>query len=199
MFPLSLILTCCVGSLATQFSPEEFADNLCTFLQSHLGIVIEYAEKYGVNIPEECAEVEVSQHNHQDDEHGELAALLKSEISQHNMASKDVHSGDLMGDTSMSLPDGIELEKLLEQSLQALPASDLKDGLPAQAMHDSNDPSDIFNPKELETILSEKLRHTLDGLPSGLPNMTTNLTHSGHEPNNGMDSGHLQVFSPILT
>ncbi|KAM7202806.1 Telomere repeat binding factor (TRF) domain containing protein [Naviculisporaceae sp. PSN 640] len=174
-------------SLSSQFSSEEFADNLSAFIQSHLGIVIEYAEKYGVNIPEERAEAEIAQHNHQDDEHGELAALLKSEISQHDMTSKDLHSGDLMGDTAMSLPDSNELERLLQQSLGALPATDMKDGQPPAVMQDSNDTSDIFNPQELEAYLAEKLRDTLDNHPSGLPNMTTtSLTHSGHEPNNGL-------------
>ncbi|KAK3387586.1 telomere repeat binding factor-domain-containing protein [Podospora didyma] len=38
-------------SLESQFSLENFIENMSTFLQGHLSIVVEYAEKYGVNIP----------------------------------------------------------------------------------------------------------------------------------------------------
>ncbi|KAM7204762.1 Telomere repeat binding factor (TRF) domain containing protein [Rhypophila sp. PSN 637] len=177
--------------LATQFSAEEFADNLSTFLQSHLGIVIEYAEKYGVNIPlsEDSVDTDMSNHNQQRDDDAELAALLESEATQQNMASREMQSGDPMADSSILLPDGLDLERLLEQSLQSLPThtvSDIKDGLPASGLCDSNDPSEGLNAQELEALLSERLRENLDGLPNGLPNMTLDLTHGGHEPHNGI-------------
>ncbi|KAK4213222.1 telomere repeat binding factor-domain-containing protein [Rhypophila decipiens] len=178
-------------SLATKFSAEEFADNLSTFLQSHLGVVIEYAEKYGVNIPlsEDFVDTDLSNHNQQRDDDAELAALLESEATQQHMASREMQPGDPMADSSMLLPDGLDLERLLEQSLQSVPTHtvpDLKDGLPASGLGDSNDPSEGLDAQELEALLSERLRENLDGLPNGLPNMTMDLAHGGHEQHNGI-------------
>ena len=125
----------------------------------------------------------MADHNHQD-QHADLAALIQSEIIQHDISSKDIHSDDLLGgDTSMSLSDSLDLGKLLEQSLSNH-NPELKDGLPE--CHDSNETSDLFGSKDLAALISEKLNDTLDGLPNGLPSLASPHTHNGHETNNGM-------------
>ncbi|KAK3314702.1 telomere repeat binding factor-domain-containing protein [Apodospora peruviana] len=180
-------------SLASQFSSNDFAQNLSTFLQSHLGIVVEYAEKYGVNIPlsEEPVQTENAQHHHQD-EHVDLAALIQSEISQHNV-SKEIHSDEIMAEAPLSLSEGLDLGKLLEQSL-ASHIPEQKDGLLEQLeQHDPNDHSDMFSQKDLAALISEKLGSDgLDSLAHGLPNIDTpSHSHDVHATNNALANQYM--------
>jgi hypothetical protein len=170
--------------LEDQSSPTKFAESLSTFLQGHLATVVDYAEKYGVNIPlndEEPATVR-DPNSAQQEEHDSLAALLQSATSHLAQSvaddGKDLLSNGIISEQLGSVDeDSLALKKLIEESLSNhIP--DLKDSSTDQ--HVSAELSD-FDSKNLASFISEKLKNEL-GIPThGLPNMSA----PAHSPSNG--------------
>jgi hypothetical protein len=170
--------------LEDQSSPTKFAGSLSTFLQGHLATVVDYAEKYGVNIPlndEEPATVP-DPNSAQKEEHDSLAALLQSATSHLAQSvaddGKDLLSNGIISEQLGSVDeDSLALKKLIEESLSNhIP--DLKDSSTDQ--HVSAELSD-FDSKNLASFISEKLKNEL-GIPThGLPNMSA----PAHSPSNG--------------
>ncbi|KAH6620749.1 telomere repeat binding factor-domain-containing protein, partial [Chaetomium sp. MPI-SDFR-AT-0129] len=162
-------------TLEEQSSSSRFAESLSSFLEGHLGIVVDYAEKYGVNIPlnEEDTIPAPDPRGAQPDDN--LVALLQSHLGQTDgdlLSGRDGLLG-AVGDQNATDDEGLALRKLIEDSLSHVP--DLK--IPSADMNGENGTPD-FDSKNLASFISEKLKTELD-LPHGLPN----LLGGGHSPN----------------
>jgi hypothetical protein len=141
-------------------------------------VVVDYAEKYGVNIPlnEEEAAPTRDAESVQQEEHDSLAALLQSATSHLTETEADAaQMKDILSEALASAPpvsgedDGLDLKKLIEQSLSShIP--DLKESSADQLT--SNGLSD-FDSKNLASLISEKLKSDLDIPSHGLPNLST--------------------------
>jgi hypothetical protein len=170
-----------VESLEDQSSPAKFADSLSIFLQSHLATVVDYAEKYGVNIPlnEDDAAIAQAPSSAQQEEHDSLAALLQSATSHLTQADGDrdqakglLSNGTITNGVTEQLgsveDDGLDLKKLIEESLSThLP--ELKE--PSGDQPAPSGPPD-FDSKNLASLISEKLKSDLDIPTHGLPNLS---------------------------
>ncbi len=164
-----------VESLESQSSPSKLAESLSAFLQGHLGIVVDYAEKYGVNIPlhEEDPGSPADQTTAQPEEHDSLVALLQSATShldQPEAGPAHAHGIDglpngMAMDLGLSIGDAVEvdLKKLIEDSLSTH-APELKE--PAADHHLSAGLAD-FDSKNLASFISEKLKSELDSSVHG--------------------------------
>ncbi|KAK3320754.1 telomere repeat binding factor-domain-containing protein [Cercophora scortea] len=166
-------------------SEDNFAESLSVFLQSHLNIVVEYAEKYGVNIPlsEEVLDtdpIDLIRNGAQGEEHDDLAAMLQSAtsgITQDHEAG-GARTGELTAEQQSSLADDLDLHRLIEQSLSNHDPEP-KDGLLDQSL--SND----FSVKDLASLIAEKLNDGQETMPDGLPNLSaSSYAHNAHETNN---------------
>ncbi|KAK4101895.1 hypothetical protein N658DRAFT_506635 [Parathielavia hyrcaniae] len=169
-------------------APGKFAESLSTFLQSHLAIVVDYAEKYGVNIPlnEDDAAILQDPNNARHEEHDSLAALLQSATSHlaqaegnHGRGRDVLSNGTAANGVARQLGsaenDDVDLKKLIEESLSThLP--ELKE--PAANQSSSTGVAD-FDSKNLASLISEKLKSELD-IPT---NRLSNLSASAHSPN----------------
>jgi len=171
---------------------------LSAFLQSHLGIVVDYAEKYGVNIPlhEEDPPSPPEQISVQPEEHDSLVALLQSATShldQPEASSAHAHginglTNGMAMDLGLSIGDvEVDLKKLIEDSLSTH-APELKE--PAGDQHLSAGLAD-FDSKNLASFISEKLKSELDGSPHGLPNVSAPV----HPPNHADSQNGKQACS----
>jgi hypothetical protein len=91
-----------------------FLDSLVDYLQSHLTMVIDYAEKYGINIPvsEDSVVNEPLENGDTHDDHDELSALLQS-------ATSKLLDGMNVDGPAESLTDSLGLGKLIQESLQS--------------------------------------------------------------------------------
>ncbi|KAK3343880.1 telomere repeat binding factor-domain-containing protein [Lasiosphaeria hispida] len=184
--------------LGSQFSSDQFAESLSTFLRCHLLMVVEYADKYGVNIPlsQEIAEPSHAHCEEQEQEHADLAALLQSATSEirHDGESKDVDTGVHMTDMSDSLDDGLDISKLLEQELSGHKLEQ-KDASLDEGILNSAPESDSFVSKGLAALISEKLAGSHEALPDGLPTLPTpSYQNNTHDANTGV---HPQFLARI--
>ncbi|KAK4122877.1 hypothetical protein N657DRAFT_483077 [Parathielavia appendiculata] len=174
-------------------APENFAESLSIFLQSHLAIVVDYAEKYGVNIPLNEDDTAISQdpNGAQHEEHDSLAALLQSATSHlaqaegdHGQGKDALSNGTGSNGVAKQLGsaenDDLDLKKLIEESLST--------HLPELKEPAANQPSSTglpdFDSKNLASLISEKLKSELDIPTHGLPN----LSASAHSPNTATNS-----------
>ncbi|GAB1313555.1 TTAGGG repeat binding factor [Madurella fahalii] len=171
-------------SLEDQSSMARLADSLSTFLQGHLGVVVDYAEKYGVNIPlseEEMANGRETSNIRQPEDDG-LAALLQSATSHFSQNEegglghvKDGLSEGLLSEPPGSIDDGLDLKKLIEQSL----STQIPELKVAPADHQAPNATPDFDSKNLASLISEKLKNDLEIPTHGLPNLSTSV----HAPN----------------
>jgi len=168
------------------------ADEFARFLQSHLGIVVEYAERYGVNIPlgEETIEPEVTQNGAHQGAHDDLAALLHSATAglAHDDGSRDMHVDNFIPEQhdSFSADDLGDLSKLIAQSLSNHhhePASE-EGSLDHSGQHADSSP--FASGQDLASLISEKLTAELktsaddtSGLPTSLYADGVHATNSG--------------------
>ncbi|KAB5582614.1 telomere repeat binding factor-domain-containing protein [Coniochaeta sp. 2T2.1] len=92
---------------------DEKRRNLVDYLQSHLTMVIDYAEKYGINIPvsEESVVNEPLENGDAHDDHDELSALLQN-------ATAKLLDGMDMDKSADPSSDSLGLGKLIQESLQ---------------------------------------------------------------------------------
>ncbi|KAL2259972.1 hypothetical protein VTK26DRAFT_6174 [Humicola hyalothermophila] len=154
-------------SLEDLSSADKFAEALSVFLQGHLGVVVDYADKYGVNIPLNEDETAASRgrNSAEGQEHDSLAALLESATSQLPQTNE---AGAAQRKDSLSNPVGdnsLDLKRLIEQSLSSQ-IPELKE--PSTDQQVSNGTSE-FDPKNLATLISEKLKSDLEMPTHGLP------------------------------
>ncbi|AEO61426.1 hypothetical protein MYCTH_2311569 [Thermothelomyces thermophilus ATCC 42464] len=168
--------------LEEQSSATMFTESLSAFLQSHLGVVVDYAEKYGVNIPlsEDEPATARGPNNSQHEEDKSLAALLQSQLEQTDRdlaaAGKDALSnGTASNQFGSAGNDGLELKKLIEESLpNCIP--ELKE---QPTNMNSSDGASDFDSKNLASFISEKLKSEFDNPTHGLSNMPA----PAHSPN----------------
>jgi hypothetical protein len=151
---------------------------LSIFLQSHLATVVDYAEKYGVNIPLNEDDTTIAQEpsSAQQEEHDSLAALLQSATSHlaqaggdHGPAKELLSNGTITNGAAEHLEDdGLDLKKLIEDSLST--------HLPELKEPSADQPASAglpdFDSKNLASLISEKLKNDLDIPTHGLPNLS---------------------------
>ncbi len=170
-----------VESLEEESSTAKFAESLSIFLQGHLGVVVDYAEKYGVNIPLNEEETVPLQDPNSTEQTEQDSFVLPQPTTSHPAPAegdaghgKDVLNGIIQELGSMD-DDSLDLRKLIEESLSShLP--EVKE-LPGD-QHLSGGLSD-FDSKNLASLISEKLKNDLDIPTHGLPNVSA----SAHPPN----------------
>ncbi|KAB5585953.1 telomere repeat binding factor-domain-containing protein [Coniochaeta sp. 2T2.1] len=99
--------------LKDEYPINGFLDSLVDYLQSHLTMVIDYAEKYGINIPvsEESVVNEPVENGDAHDDHDELSALLQN-------ATAKLLDGMDMDRSADPSSDSLGLGKLIQESLQ---------------------------------------------------------------------------------
>ncbi|KAL2127703.1 hypothetical protein VTI74DRAFT_10295 [Chaetomium olivicolor] len=194
-------------SLENQSSPERFAESMSAFLQGHLGVVVDYAEKYGVNIPlneEETTALRDVNGVQQLEEHDSIAALLQSATShliQNEASTGHVKPALSNGTRTEQLgpidDDGDELKKLLEETLSKHapePKEPSTDQPAASGVPD-------FDSKNLASFINEKLNSENLHLPDGLPNLsvsgnTTNMGPAIHPQYMNLPNQHpYQVYN----
>ena len=169
-------------SLEEQSSAAKFAESLSIFLQSHLGVVVDYAEKYGVNIPlneEETIPLQDPSSTEQEEHDGFVLPQPATSHPAHAEGDashgKDVLSNGIIPELGSMDDDSLDLRKLIEESLSShLP--EVKE-LPGDQQLSGGLPD--FDSKNLASLISEKLKNDLDIPAHGLPNVPT----SAHPPN----------------
>jgi protein TBF1 len=171
------------------------------FFCSHLPVVVDYAEKYGINIPpsEELDPQDMvpPNENHQ---HDELAALIQSATS--NMDVDGDQQADRIkreivpNDQSMSLADGLNLGELIAQSLSGQDEFGAVDGLPR--MDDTSTMDDTFDATGLASLIAESMGSSVDngqsnGYTAG-PFPPTIQGPNGGEPNPSLSGGRVKSY-----
>lgn len=151
------------------------------FLQGHLDAVVDYAEKYGVNIPlnEEETTPGRTLNGVQQQRDGSLATVS---TEGKPVQVRDRPSEESARAQSSSGDDNLDLKKLIEESLSSH-VPELKE--PSMEPPASNGMSEFDSKNNLASFISEKLKTELENPAHGLPNMST----PGHGANVA-DSAH---------
>lgn len=149
--------------LPVDYPMTGFLDSLVVYLQDHLAVIIDYAEKYGINIPasEESIMNESLGGGHVQEDHDELSALLQSATSK--LLEELPGLGDLghASGTGDSLSDSLGLGKLIQESLQNQgTAKDDTSGV------SGGDGSGLFESGGLASLIAAKLNNGFDNLPN---------------------------------
>lgn len=186
-----------IGSLEDQSSSFKFTEILSIFLQSHLGVIVDYAEKYGVNIPlneEETSPVQDSGGIHQEDD-DTLAALLQSHFEQTEsdlaVGKGLLSNGTIQDQLSSADDDALALKKLIEESLSGH-VPEIK-----ETSADPHAPAGLpdFDSKNLASLISEKLKNELEIPTNGF----TNHPPAAHAANNGKKPSRVRCNVKSLT
>ncbi|KAK0651662.1 telomere repeat binding factor-domain-containing protein [Cercophora newfieldiana] len=179
--------------LKSQFPPNQFAEDFSTFLRGHLSMVVDYADKYGVNIPlsqDDTAAPQIHEQNHDDEQFG-LAALLQSNLAETGLLG-NADTASFLDDMPSALDPNIDLTKLIEQSLSSHKAEANDELMGHMSSHDSVD-SGV--PKDLASLIQEKLGGgNADKVPDGLQNLPPSYPTNGHDPSHG---NHSQFLSQL--
>ena len=175
-----------------QYPLDQFAEDFSTFLRGHLSMVVEYADKYGVNIPLSQEEPVTTQPHDQSQEHeqSDLASLLQYNLAQSGMLNH-VDTENFLADMSNSFDPGMELSQLIRQSLASQKVETHDEQLGQET---ANDAPDSSIPKDLASLITEKLAGSLDKLPDGLPGLQPPYTNSNHDPSHGESLGQGMAF-----
>ncbi|KAK0706674.1 telomere repeat binding factor-domain-containing protein [Lasiosphaeria miniovina] len=175
--------------LESQFSSEKLAESLSIFLRDHVPIVVEYAERYGVNIPlsdEGAGASQISVENHDQIEHDNLAALIQS-VSQdftHEHVAEDMHTSthhEQHDHDSTEDMENYNLRALLEHSLSSHGIEPISDSNNTGA----HETTEGFDAKDLASLISEKLNDNLEAC-HGLPDVSA-LNYSTNDRENSHD------------
>ncbi|KAK3371512.1 telomere repeat binding factor-domain-containing protein [Lasiosphaeria ovina] len=174
-----------------QFSSEKLAESLSIFLRDHVPTVVEYAERYGVNIPlsdEGAGTSQVSVENHDQIEHDNLAALIQS-VSQdftHEHVAEDMHTSthheEQHDHDSTEDMENYNLRALLEHSLSSHGIEPISDPSDNTGAHET---TEGFDAKDLASLISEKLNGNLEAC-HGLPDVSA-LKYSTNDQENSQD------------
>lgn len=212
-FPPSLpgdaLLTELQGFLVNQYATFHFPEDLSAFLRNHLSMVVEYADKYGVNIPisqQDSQSVSTDaqnglncgQWNQGDQQQHEspafdLAALLQDVTSNfESHKSEDPFDGY---NPDVSERDSLELRKLLEQGLSSHKSEFHQE---PQAQTTEATP-DATIPSNLASLIAGTLAGGLQKVPDGLPHVPIpSFPMTGSNPAHGTCS-HPRLSSPCAT
>ncbi|KAK4453049.1 telomere repeat binding factor-domain-containing protein [Podospora aff. communis PSN243] len=170
--------------LQSQYPSNQFAEDFTAFLRGHLSMVVDYADKYGVNIPlsqDDAAALQSNERN-QDQEQFDIAALLQSNLAQTGLL-KEVDTGNFLDDMPTSLNGDFDLSKLIEQTLTDHKL-ETNDG--AMAHLSANDSADSGIPN-LAALIQEKLGDELK-MPDGLPNLPPSYPANTHDASHAVHS-----------
>lgn len=142
-------------------------------------MVIDYAEKYGINIPvsEDSVVNEPLENGDSHDDHDELSALLQS-------ATSKLLDGMTMDGSVESLSDSLGLGKLIQESLQSQSAP-VKD----EAAENNGNGSGLLESGGLASLIASKLTDfdqftnastvaTSEAPPHGLPQATNSKSQA---------------------
>lgn len=159
--------------LRAQYPSGQFAEDLSNFLRSDLSMVVEYGDKYGVNIPLSQEDVVETKTNGVGEGlgHFDLASLVESAAS--NLVPtgfREPERETFMADMPGSLDDGLDIGKLLEQSLSNHNV-EIAAQTPNHAVNNSLQEENLT--KDLASLISESLASTVEKQPNGLPNIAT--------------------------
>ncbi|KAK4190336.1 hypothetical protein QBC35DRAFT_89842 [Podospora australis] len=164
-------------SLEEQSSPNSFTEQLCGFLRGHLGVVVDYAEKYGVNIPpkeEEMLPLPLPEPENGESGLDNIAELLRSATS-HLPLNGEANNSDA--------PEDTELRRLIEESLM-----NDQNGSKEESAEQQN--SDEM-PNLAALIEGQLMRDGLTESPHG-HSLTTPMTYSTNVAN----SNHTAAVHP---
>lgn len=169
--------------LTEQYPFDGLVDDLSAYLQSQLGTIIEYAEKYGINIPisDDLVVDGLLEADRPGSEHDELSLLLQSATSDliSNSAVEnraDADAGPNVNGGAVSLSDNLDLGKLIQDSL-------LNQGGSAR-----EEPSDaaVANGAEsfegLASLIAAKLNNGLENTSNGGPSYSTSQAYHPTQP-----------------
>jgi len=171
------------GHLRARYSPNQFAEDLSTFLRSHLSMVVEFADRVGVNIPLSQRDTAVSQNHTREDDHFELASFLQAanpDLAQNEML-KDPEN--LLAGMPSSFESELGLSKLIEQSLSAHKldsVGELPDRAVPSDVPESSDAKDI----DLASLIAKKLLEA-EIPPNGFPNVAAPYTNGANNVSHG--------------
>lgn len=166
-----------------------FLDSLVAYLQNHLAVVIEYAEKYGINIPvsEESVVNEPLENRNVQDDHDELSALLQSATSK---LLDELPLGDMGDSAGDSLSDSLGLGKLIQESLQNQIGPVKDEG----AGSSTGDGSGLFESGGLASLIAAKLNNGFDSLA----NLSQNLANGQGQQQGLGQASSAPMQSPYL-
>lgn len=173
------MLTVTAVRLAELYPFESLVDDLSSYLQSQLGAIVEYAEKYGVNIPisDDLAVNELLENGPPETDHDELSLLLQSATSDlvSNGAENpgDTDPGSNMNGDSASLTDSLGLGKLIQDSLLTQHGS-TKEGLPDNTATNGVEP---FDSEGLASLIASKLNNAQGSVSNGGPSFSSQPYH----------------------
>lgn len=175
--------------LSEQHPFEDFVDDLGGYLQSHLSTVVDYAERYGINIPsmDDAVSNDPLEDMAHHTENDSLAALLSSNAAGGVTDSlKEPNVGPEFSETNGSLEDvGLGLGKLIQESLSSQKPPQPPDSVPDSA---ANGPS-LFEGKELASLIAESLSAFGE-----IPNSSVPTAHSASNLTGESSSTRLNPF-----
>ncbi|KAK1761076.1 telomere repeat binding factor-domain-containing protein [Echria macrotheca] len=142
------------GWLSSQYSAGHFADDLSVFLRGHLNMVVDYADKYGVNIPISRTDLDATQ-VHSEPETSELASILQSATSQfardgETQALNHTAPHEFMADASNPPSGELDIAKALGQALSPSGLQVKREAMPAH-------PPDPGDSMDLASLIQEQL------------------------------------------
>jgi protein TBF1 len=146
-------------------------------------MVVDYADKYGINIPLSQEDTAAPEDHEQHQEHNQfdLASLLQSNLAQTGLL-KDMDTGNFLDDIPSSFNPSLDLTKLIERSLSS---HNVEAGDEAMGHDPSNDAADSGIPKDLASLISEKLAGSLDKMTEVLPHAQPSYSASTHDLSHG--------------
>ncbi|KAK0740748.1 telomere repeat binding factor-domain-containing protein [Schizothecium vesticola] len=197
--------------LGNQYASFHFPEELSAFLRNHLSMVVEYADKYGVNIPisqqdpqsvstEAQNGLNCSQWNQGDQQQHEspsfdLAALIQDATSNFESHKTEDSFDGYMADVGER--DGLELRKLLEQGLSSHKSEFHQEpqGQTADATSNATIPSN------LASLIAGTLAGGLEKAPDGLthvpgPSFPMAGSNSVHESPSQFKTSTAQIPQP---
>ncbi|KAK3941692.1 telomere repeat binding factor-domain-containing protein, partial [Diplogelasinospora grovesii] len=199
-------------SVENLFSFESLPEEISLFLQGHLGVIVDYAEKYGVNIPlgeEPVTTNNAHFENHHDTGHDDIAALLASATSgifqNHTDEPKESHAEAPRPEEPSSSAEDYDLSKLLQATLteHGLEAKDEPVDQPATNGTGGFDAKDF----ELASLIAEKLADVGEAVPDDLANHSTtpysptvqDTNHAAVHPSYLAQLNQTQTSSPYVS
>jgi hypothetical protein len=161
-----------------QYPFDGLVDELSAYLQSQLGTTIEYAEKYGINIPisDDLAANELLENGptESDHDHDELSLLLQSATSDLISNGADNLGGTEpilnMNGGSASLSDSLGLGKLIQDSLLNQNGSSKDESSDATAGANG---AESFDSEGLASLIAAKLNGGLGNSSNGGPGFSS--------------------------
>jgi len=167
-------------------------------------MVVEYADKYGVNIPlsqEEPVTTQAHERSHEHDQ-PDIASMIQYNLEK-LVTSKEGDGANFLADMSGSFDPGmgagLDLRELIQQSLSIEKTETHDDEQlgthDEQLGHETaNDAPGPSITRDLVSLITEKLAGSVDKLPDGLPGLQPHYTNSDPDPSHGESLGQGMTF-----